>query len=276
MTNRELPIIQDVFTVKSKEFITPHYVRITLTGNVELFKNATLGDNNKIFIPPKNVDTVHMRSYDFEKEEWVLPPEHLRPIMRTYTHRAIDLTKKELVIDFVNHGLNGPASCWANAAQKGSQLGIAMKSKPKELYPEKDWYLLVGDATAIPVISIILESLPSSANGICIIEVHGYEDEQILHSKAAIQFKWLHNPFPEKGSKLIEEVRKVSMPQTSKFGYVACEFDSVKQIRQYLRKEKNWRLDELYAYSYWKNGLAEDESASSRRKHKRSDRHSGG
>lgn len=268
MPKPNLPIIQDVFTVSHIEFRTPHYIKVTLTGNVALFKECTLGANNKIFIPPKGISKVHMRTYDLEKKEWVLPAEHLRPKMRTYTHRSINLEKKELCIDFVNHGLNGPASAWANQATIGSELGIAMKASQKELYPEKNWYLLVGDATAIPVLSVILESLPPTATGTCIIEVHSKEDEQILQTNAEIDFIWLHNAAPEKASQLFNKVKTLALAETSKFAYVACEFKSVKSIRNYLRKEKNWTTDELYAFSYWKSGFAEDESANSRREEK--------
>lgn len=261
-------IVQDVFTLKEKIFLTPNFIRIVLTGNVALFKDCTLGDNNKIFVPGSGQPEVHMRSFDTEKNEWVLPPKDLLPAMRTYTHRGLDLEKNELYLDFANHGLGGPASAWANEAQAGYQIGVAMKSKSKQLYPEADWYLLAGDMTAIPVLSVILEGLPSSAKGTCIIEVHGKEDEQVLETKADIEFIWTHNPTPENGSKLAEAVKKVTIPETSKFGFVACEFSSVKEIRSYLRKEQEWTANELYAFSYWKSGASEEESGSARREEK--------
>jgi NADPH-dependent ferric siderophore reductase len=42
----------------------------------------------------------------------------------------------------------------------------------------------------------------------------------------------------------------------------------VKEIRTYLRKEKNWTSKELNAYSYWKAGVAENESEKDRHKEK--------
>ncbi len=142
-----------------------------------------------------------------------------------------------------------------------------MKSKSKELYPETSWYLLAGDTTAT-LLSVILESLPSTANGICIIEVHGKEDEQLIETKADIDFIWIYNPTPEKGSNLAAEVKKVIVPVTLKFAFVACEFSSVKEIRNYLRKEQDWTASELYAFSYWKSGASEEESGMARREEK--------
>lgn len=141
-----------------------------------------------------------------------------------------------------------------------------MKEGKSDLYRKADNYLLAGDATAIPVLSAILEDLPADAKGTCIIEVYGKTDEQVLHTKAGIHFIWLHNPHPEKGSRLAEIVKQQSLPEKSRTGYVAAEFTSVKQIRHYLRKEKLWKQEELYAYSYWKAGVAEDKSAIDRHK----------
>ena len=43
-------IIQEVLKVKAKTFLTPHFIRVTLTGeNIFKFANATVGANNKIF-----------------------------------------------------------------------------------------------------------------------------------------------------------------------------------------------------------------------------------
>jgi len=55
-----------------------------------------------------------------------------------------------------------------------------------------------------------------------------------------------------------------------RFGYVACEFLAVKEIRNYLRKELGWTSDELYAYSYWKSGVAEDKSVKDRQAERKS------
>lgn len=267
MSNKNFNTIQQALKVSRKEYITPHYIRIFLTGDdISQFENTTIGVNNKIMIPPKGVHEIHFPEFDYEKMQWKPQREEIRPFIRTYTHRGIDLQKKEIWIDFVIHGDNSPASSWAIQARKGDILGILMKEGKSDLYRKADNYLLAGDATAIPVLSAILEDLPAGASGICIIEVHSKEDEQVLKTKADIQFIWLHNPHPEKGSRLTDIVKQQALPEKSRTGYVAAEFSSVKQIRHYLRKEKLWKQEELYAYSYWKAGVTEDKSAMDRHK----------
>lgn len=255
--------VKEVMTVIAKERLTPHYIRIHLTGQSDTIANIatmTIGANNKVAIP---VDKTQPLNLD-DKSSFVI---------RTYTHRGVDVEKQQIWIDFVAHGDEAPASGWATYAKVGNELGVMMKPKNKALFPAADHFLLVGDATAIPVLGAILESLPDSATGQCIIEVHGKEDEQDLPTSANMAITWLHNPHPMKGSQLAAVVKTLTLPSSekSRFAYVASEFSSVKAIRHYLKGDLGWLKDELYAFSYWKSGVAEDQSASDRRAEKEAD-----
>lgn len=262
---RNFKAIQAEFTVSRKEYITPHYIRIFLTGEkVSLIANTTVGVNNKILIPPKGADQVHFPEFDYDTMQWKTQPEEIRPTIRTYTHRGIDLGNNEIWIDFVAHGDEGPASAWALEAKKGDLIGVLMKDGKTELYGKADHYILVADSTGIPVLAAILEDLPATAKGTCIIEVDSKEDEQNLQTLAEIEFIWIYNEHPQQGSRLAEVVKEQVLPEGSRSGYVAAEFSSVKEIRRYLRKDKQWKQEELYAYSYWKSGVAEDKSATER------------
>src|SRR5690606_23349103 len=138
--------------VSRKEYLTPHYISIYLTGNgVERIANTTTGVHNKILLPPKGSRQIHIPEFDYEKRTWKLQTGEIPPIVRTYTHRGIDLEKNEIRIDFVAHGDEGPASAWAIGAEIGDELGVMMKDGKRELYRKAESYLLVGDATAIPV-----------------------------------------------------------------------------------------------------------------------------
>lgn len=266
MGKDEMKVIQAILTVSRKEYVTPHYIRVYLQGDaVQQIADTTVGVNNKILIPPNGVDTVYFPEFDYERGLWKPMDKAIRPTIRTYTHRGINLDRNEIWIDFVAHGDEGPASAWAITAKTGDTLGVLMKHGKTELYGVAANYLLVGDATAIPVLGAILEDLPASAKGICMIEVHGSEDIQQLDTKADIDFIWLHNDMPQKGSLLADLVKIRSLPQQDKFAYVAAEFSTVKEIRNYLRKDLGWERKELYAYSYWKAGVSEDKSATDRR-----------
>lgn len=266
----EFQFIQTEVKVVRKRYITPHYIRIFFTSD-DIFRinSATVGVNNKIMIPPAGATKVHFPEFDYENRKWLPLPDDIRPAVRTYTHRGIDLENNEIWIDFVAHGDEGPASKWAINAKEDDIIGLLMRAGKTDLYIKAEQYVLVGDATAIPVLSTILEDLPATAKGICIIEVHGKEDEQYLHTNADIEFIWLHNEHPQRQSDLAETLKKQILPEGSRSAYVAAEFTTVKEIRHYLRKEKGWKKEELYAYSYWKSGQSEDKSTTTR--HEESD-----
>jgi NADPH-dependent ferric siderophore reductase len=259
---RKPPIIREVLRVVRKEQITPNYLRIILGGEeIQKFNMVTVGINNKIFIPPKGVDEIY-----FPTETAEIPDE-LRPIMRTYTCRNLDFEKNEMTIDFALHGDEGIASAWAKNCKIGDKIGVAMKGFAKQLYPEADWYLLAGDMTALPVLSLILETLPGSAKGTAIIEVQNIDDEQIIETKSQVEIKWIHNPTPGKTAQLQDAVRSVKLPsgeEIKKFAYVAAEFAAVRTIRQFLRQEKNWKANELHGFGYWQMGTPEENSAHER------------
>ncbi|WP_447608687.1 siderophore-interacting protein [Chryseobacterium sp. M5A1_1a] len=236
--------IRSVFTVKNKKFLTPHLIRVVLDideDQKELLASVQSGSNNKIFIPA-----------DQEKESEL--------IVRTYTNRKIDLENRELTIDFVSHGENGPASAWALHVNSGDSLEVGMKESTRPLVPDADFYLIVGDATALPVICAIVEQLPSYVTAKILLEVHGKEDEIMLCSAADISVEWLHNPQPEKGSLLAKLTQQTAIPSgiLKKYIYIAAEYTTVRELRNHFKTILNWDPNGLYACSYWRAGQSED------------------
>ncbi len=249
--------IRSVFTVKRKEFITPHLIRVVFKISDEqigLLPMMQEGANNKIFIPPKNVGLIYFPEKSLHGAE-------LTAVSRTYTNRKIDFQKKELTIDFVVHGENGPASAWAIHAQPGDPLGIGMKQSNKPLIPKADRYLFVGDATALPAISAILEHLPARVQVNAVLEVYSKKDEMLLCTAADLEIEWLHNPNPEKGSKLAEKVRMFDFANFNQksYIYIAAEYTTVKELRHYFRQDLQWNQHLIYTCSYWKSGISEEE-----------------
>ncbi|MEO3406737.1 siderophore-interacting protein [Mucilaginibacter sp. CAU 1740] len=238
--------VHSIFNVKEKLFLTPHYIRVKFgmtDEQLELFSNVQIGANNKIFFADNT--------------------------RRTYTTRHIDFVEKELWIDFVAHGDNGPASAWANRAQPGGSLGIGMKEGRRPLFPEVDEYILIGDSTALPVISAMLEQLPAGTSAKVVLEVHGKEDELKLSSKARFDLQWVHNTHPEQNSNLVEVVRGMDLPDKKQFVFAAAEYHTVKNLKSYFRDELGWKSENYSIVSYWKRGESEDQSSAQRREERR-------
>ncbi len=243
--------VRSAFTVKEKQFITPHYIRVVFEMSdeqVALFRNVKIGRHNKLFIPVNGTEPA---------------------VTRTYTTRHIDYLQKELWVDFVAHGNNGPASFWANRSAAGSVLSIAMKEGDKPLFPAANDYLFVGDSTAIPVIAAMLEQLPGGVNARVILEIYGKEDELKLLSKANLSIEWLHNPVPEKESSLAETVRRTVLAGEKGYVFVAAEYDTVKSLKGYFKEELALPPENYSVVSYWKRGVSEDQSSFDRQQQRR-------
>ena len=244
--SKEARLMRGVLTVKEKKYLSPHYIRINLEGDdLPNFRNAKKGENNKIVIPKDKAVPLNLSglSSGIGMEE-----VHIR----TYTMRDLDLEKKEMTIDFVAHGESGPASTWAIYAQPGDQLGVLMKQREKQLYLAADWYLFAGDHTALPVISVMLESLPYSAKGKAIIEVYSEEDVINMSRPPGIDIQWIFNSSPGKKSILAGYLKNLELPaDTSRFVFAAAEQSAIHDIQDFL-KNSALHKSEWQTYSYWK------------------------
>ena len=129
----------------------------------------------------------------------------------------------------------------------------------KLVHDTADWYLLVGDMTALPAISGNLELLPDTARGTAIIEVMDQSDIQELAKPPHLDIVWVINPQPGHDSDLlVERVKSLPWEDGNPSVWAACEFSSMRKLRDYFRGERGLDNTNLYISSYWKAGINED------------------
>lgn len=240
--------------------VTPHMRRVTFSGG-DLARYA--GDDNihvGLVIPPEGHDPVWPTVGKDGLIQWHAGPG--RPTMRRYTIRRYDATAGTLDIDFVVHEDAGPGSAFALRAKPGDMVGL-LGPGGGGMPPRADWYLLVGDETALPAIARIIETLPPQARGIALIEVSDDAEEQRIEAKAGIDIRWLHRNGAETGATalLADAVRETAFPDdgASVFAWIACELDGFKAIRAHLRKERGLKKTEHFAVAYWRKGKTDDD-----------------
>lgn len=180
-----------------------------------------------------------------------------RPLMRTYTIR--DQRPNEIDVDFVMHEDHGPASAWASNAEPGDKILVAGPGARKLISQEGNWFLLAADMTALPALSVNLEQLPDDARGYAVIEVREEADIQTLKHPSGLEIHWVINPKPcPEGRPLLEKVQSLAVLPGTPSVWAACEFGSMRALRQYFRQVFDVPKAQFYVSSYWKIGQAED------------------
>jgi NADPH-dependent ferric siderophore reductase len=91
-----------------------------------------------------------------------------------------------LVIDFAIHEA-GPATKWAIKAAPGDTLDIGGPRGSAVVPDDFDWYLLIGDETALPSIGRRTEELRAGVPVITAVVVDGADSEQVFDAKSAWQ-----------------------------------------------------------------------------------------
>lgn len=248
-TGRPLP---KILTVKKSWRLTPNMIRVTFAGpELADFPEGREGSNCKLLIP----------EFDETREHFVNRlTDGPTPVRRTYTVRHFNKETKEMSIDFVAHGDNGPACRWANQAKPGDFLGFMGPSAPKITNFDADWYIVAADPSAIPVAAAALEAMPRDAKGVAIFEVTAAEDEQDIDAPKGIDMHWLVHPDPHVASKTQETfIRNLDWPEGRIQTCVAGESGVIRTLRAFLNQEKELNRDDTYISGYWKIGLVEDE-----------------
>jgi NADPH-dependent ferric siderophore reductase len=181
-----------------------------------------------------------------------------RPTMRTYTPRRFDRETRELDIDFVLHG-DGPASTWASQAAVGQKLTIAGPGRNYVVDPSATRFLLVGDDSAIPAISTILEHLPATAHATVLLEVVDAAEEHEVYLGPNATVRWLHRgeDASNAGALLESAVREFDFGGDAYRVYVACEAAAMRRMRRHLLTERGMNRDHIVTRGYWKQGATD-------------------
>lgn len=181
-------------------------------------------------------------------------------VRRSYTIRQFDSESKTLHLDFMRHLDGGPASQWAEQAEVGQQISLVGPGAKKLVDFRADWFLIAGDMTALPAVSVNIEQLPANAKGYVAIEIPSEVDKQDLPLPEGMELHWVINPHANREAfPLFEKIKEFEFLQGKPSMWVAGEFHTSRAIRRYLKLEKGIQRDEIYVSSYWHLGLTDSE-----------------
>ena len=244
--------IPRTLTVKSVTNITPNMRRVTLNVDDSF---------------PPNAEGAFMKML-FEQAD------KSKPIMRTYTLSQQRSEMNEVDIDFMLHAdsngvTHGIAAPWSLKTKPGDNISLFGPGPAKFINIDADCFLLAADMTALPALSANLKLLPKDAIGKAFIEILSESDKQDLPKPENVEIVWVINNEPGSDESPLFHAIQQSVWQEEKLSvWSACEFKTMKKIRQYLKTDREVERSHLYISSYWKKGNTEEEHKAVRLKDK--------
>ncbi|WP_420381633.1 siderophore-interacting protein [Novosphingobium sp.] len=222
-------------TIATIEPLGSHMRRIVFTApELHDFVSAAFDDHIKLFFPDASGEKV----------------------MRDFTPRRFDTAAKTLTIDFALHD-SGPATQWAALAEVGDTLDIAGPRGSTVVPDDFDWYLLIGDESALPAIGRRTEELRAGVPVITLAVVDGADDEQTFATDAAWTGHWVHRDGGTDADLLLGALKGLTLPEGEGFVWIAAETSVAKALRTHVVDTLGHRREWTKAAGYWTNGLAD-------------------
>lgn len=226
--------------VAATERITPNMLRIRFVSpDLHDFESAAPDDHVKLFVPNPDGDG--------------------KPDMRDYTPRAFDAARGTLTIDFALHQA-GPATAWALAAQPDDQVEIGGPRGSVIVADDFDWYLLIGDETALPAIGRRVETLRAGVPVRIIVAINDDAERQAFATQAAWQAAWVCRDGRSGDDLRLLRDRLAAfgpLPEGDGYIWIAAEAQVARGLRTYVTETLGHRKAWVKASGYWMNGHAD-------------------
>ena len=227
-------------TVSSAELLTPRMRRFGFTSpDLHDFVSASHDDHVKLFFPAAGNDA-----------------DARETCMRDFTPRRFDRSLRTLIIDFALHEA-GPATRWATSAQIGDTLEIGGPRGSSVVPDDFDWYLLVGDETALPAIGRRVEKLRSEVPVASFVVIDAGEIQD-FQTRAAWTPHWIaRNGSPDDTTLLRTALAGYALPNGDGFVWIAAEASVARSVRNHIIDDLGHPRQWTKAAGYWKRGHAD-------------------
>jgi NADPH-dependent ferric siderophore reductase len=199
------------------------------------------------------------------------PDDHLKlffPVdageqRRDYTPRRFDPVARTLAIDFALHDA-GPATQWAIAARPGDVLAVGGPRGSAVIPHDFDWWLLIGDATALPAIGRRIEELPAGTRVISVVAVTGPEERQSFGTVAHHEARWVYRSMDrcDDPAAILAALNELVLPDGEGFVWAAAETSIARAVRAYFVEGRGHPSAWIKAAGYWKKGVADADEKS--------------
>ena len=177
------------------------------------------------------------------------PTDDAPQIGRAYTLRGHRPQDNEVDIDVVLHE-KGPLSDWARHARVGDQAFLAGPRGGYVCDPASQWIILAADASALPAMASILETLPRAVRVFGFVLVENFEDLELLPPSHRHRCQWTSAGVDQ----LVAMIRSVETPAGTGEVWAAGEAGLVRALRIHAVVERKLPKGQVHCAGYWKQG----------------------
>jgi NADPH-dependent ferric siderophore reductase len=229
-----------MLTVSSTELLTPHMRRFGFTSpELHDFVSASHDDHIKLFFPEAGKEA-----------------DGGKTCMRDFTPRRFDRSSKTLFIDFALHEA-GPAMRWAASARVGDTLQIGGPKGSTVVPDDFDWYLLIGDETALPAIGRRVEELRAGVPVATFVVTEAGETQH-FDTNATWTPRWIARHASSDDSSLLRAaLADCVLPKGEGFVWIAAEASVARNARNHIVDGLGHPRQWTKAAGYWKRGHAD-------------------
>ncbi|WP_223207819.1 siderophore-interacting protein [Actinopolyspora erythraea] len=236
--------------VRAVERLTPRMVRVVLGGD-ELADFVSSGTDQRVKLclprPGMPVPLGGSRG-----EVFAGPPER-QPRQRTYTVRWFAPERRELAVDLVRHEHDAPGSRWIAEVAVGDRVVTVGPSPAYRPDPAADPLVLVGDETALPAITAILEEVPSTTPVRVLAEVADEAECAYAPRFDGVRWSWLCRDGLAPGeSELLPEALRTIELGADPHVWIGAEAGVVRRARELCETELGLGRSRLHALAYWR------------------------
>jgi NADPH-dependent ferric siderophore reductase len=246
--------------VARTERVTPHMVRVTLTGDdLGRFEHRGFDQWFRLAVPVDDharFDNLPSRFATGGYLRYLTLPKATRPVIRSYTVRAFRPEVRELDVDFVCHGSVGVAGPWAQEVEPGTEVAFIDQGCGWAPVPS-DWTLLVADESGLPAVAGILRDMPRDAVGHAVVELPDADDAQEVDAPAGMTVHWLPRGAADRvGDRALTHLREMLWPDGVPYAFAVGESRLATGARRFLVAERAVPKTHVTFCGYWKQGAS--------------------
>lgn len=229
-----------LLSVTHVQRITPRMQRIFFqSSDLGDFESNSPDDHIKLFIPTSKPDDTGNNGV----------------CMRDYTPRKFDRATATLTIDFALHDA-GPATAWALQARCGDTLEIGAPRKSNVVTDDFDWYLLIGDETALPAIGRRVEELRPGARVTTVVAIETLAECQTFATSAVWTPLWIAREGQSAGDDALlrRAFADYKAPHGDGYIWIAAEASVARSLRSLVSEAWGHPSEWTKSSGYWMRG----------------------